>query len=147
MTPSSPRASPAADFSYMHGINLMASTSALPVSGKGASEQQQHGSGWKANSAPGREHRHGREGSLRGVEKVAWFGCEICLSVLDPGSELDPVYWSGWFQSGSRVQSPIGLYAVPVMGTAVVSTGPERERSVTRRPSFRLFKLTRRKTH
>jgi hypothetical protein len=30
MTPSSPRALPAADFSYMHGINLMASTPVLP---------------------------------------------------------------------------------------------------------------------
>ncbi|KAJ7703387.1 hypothetical protein B0H14DRAFT_3647642, partial [Mycena olivaceomarginata] len=122
MTPNSPRALPAADFSYMHGINLMASTPVLPVSGEGASEQQQHGSGWKANSAPGREHRHGREGSLKGVEKVAWFGCEICLSVLDPGSKLDPVYWSGWFQSGSRVQSPKPICT----GTAYLPL-PERE--------------------
>ncbi|KAJ7855648.1 hypothetical protein B0H14DRAFT_2579301 [Mycena olivaceomarginata] len=36
----------------------------------------------------------------------------------------------------------LGLHAVPVTGTAVVSTGPERERSVTRWPSFCLFKLT-----
>ncbi|KAJ7804587.1 hypothetical protein B0H14DRAFT_2612196 [Mycena olivaceomarginata] len=37
---------------------------------------------------------------------------------------------------------PVGLHAVPVTGTAVVSMGPERERSVRRRPSFCLFKLT-----
>ncbi|KAJ6514661.1 hypothetical protein DFH09DRAFT_1099499 [Mycena vulgaris] len=36
----------------------------------------------------------------------------------------------------------VGLFAVPVTGTAVVLTGPERERSVTRRPSFHLFKFT-----
>jgi hypothetical protein len=36
----------------------------------------------------------------------------------------------------------LGLHAVPVTGTAVVSTGPERERSVTRRPSSCLLKLT-----
>ncbi|KAJ7858668.1 hypothetical protein B0H14DRAFT_2577645 [Mycena olivaceomarginata] len=37
----------------------------------------------------------------------------------------------------------LGLHAVPVTGTAVVLTGPEREQSVMRRPSFRLFKVTK----
>ncbi|KAJ7246437.1 hypothetical protein C8J57DRAFT_1241486 [Mycena rebaudengoi] len=39
------------------------------------------------------------------------------------------------------MQSFLGLCAVPSTGTAVVSTGPGRERSVTRRPSFRQLKL------
>ncbi|KAF8211918.1 hypothetical protein K438DRAFT_1928200 [Mycena galopus ATCC 62051] len=36
-----------------------------------------------------------------------------------------------------------GLHTVPVTGTAVVSTGDGQARTVTRRPSFRQFKLTK----
>ncbi|KAJ7307810.1 hypothetical protein DFH08DRAFT_824121 [Mycena albidolilacea] len=51
------------------------------------------------------------------------------------------------FEDSWKVEKELGLHAVPVTGTAVVSTGPERERSVTRRLSFRLFKLIKHASH
>ncbi|KAJ7358066.1 hypothetical protein DFH08DRAFT_801918 [Mycena albidolilacea] len=50
---------------------------------------------------------------------------------------------NGTWYTNPDITSVVGLHAVPVTGTAIVSTGPERERSVTRRRSFCLLKLTK----
>ncbi|KAJ6572454.1 hypothetical protein DFH09DRAFT_1079658 [Mycena vulgaris] len=47
----------------------------------------------------------------------------------------------GMIHTGILLNRTPGLGALPSTDTAVVSTGPGRERSVTRRPSFRQLKL------